>query len=223
MRSAPLPAPLSVYRALRGAYGVLVNADIPALGEPAGVFAGIRFYELAKQIKTRYVRSELEDVSKYHAEQHAGKARVRDWMRAHEPVAGENSMSWTILARSTSQARRHTRRLREPDREGPRTTLTDLGFWARSTFDRREQTSGQDLELARQTGSGGDYLVEPFARVTGKKAEYAALSLEDWFLLLDQGDIARRDDVVEGELCAQTLEARDPGVGGARARLGTGC
>ena len=48
--------------------------------------------------------------------------------------------------------------------------LSDLGFWARYSFDNRESVSGKDLEIASHMATGDD-IVEAFKKVTGKKAQ----------------------------------------------------
>jgi uncharacterized protein YbjT (DUF2867 family) len=62
--------------------------------------------------------------------------------------------------------------------------LSDLGFWARYTFDNRGAVSGKDLEVASQA-VGWRELVETFTRVTGLPAVYVPLSLDDWFNRVD--------------------------------------
>lgn len=72
----------------------------------------------------------------------------------------------------------------------PLIALSDLGFFARYIFDNGEATSAQELEVASDVVSW-DELVATFTKVTGKKAEYVALSNEEWFALFEQEDIAR--------------------------------
>ena len=56
----------SVSRALQGVYGVFVTTDGFNVGEEKEVFAGMRIYELAKQVPTirHYVWSNLDYVAK---------------------------------------------------------------------------------------------------------------------------------------------------------------
>ncbi|KAH9851437.1 nmrA-family protein [Lenzites betulinus] len=202
----------SVYRALDGVYGAFVNTDSFTLGESKEVFTGIRIFELAKQIKTvkHYVWSSLDNIIKkgdynpmYNAEHYAGKGRVSDWMRAQESIVGEDTMSWSILTTGPYMDMLKmgmfgplkvrpdgTHVFASPIGKGhvPMITLTDVGFWARHIFDQRAETSGQELEVASDW-VGWDALVATFTRVTGKKAEYVPLSIDDWFLLFNQEDV----------------------------------
>lgn len=59
-------------------------------------------------------------------------------------------------------------------------TLSDLGFWARYTFDHRAETSAKDLEVTSDM-VGWDYLVKTFIKVTGQPAIYKRLSLDEWW------------------------------------------
>ena len=69
----------------------------------------------------------------------------------------------------------------------PMITLQDLGFFARYIFDNRSTTSGVDLEVASDW-VGWDYLVKTFTKVTGKKAEYVSLSVDEWTGLFHDTD-----------------------------------
>ena len=56
----------SVARALKGVYGAFVNTDGFTVGEEKEIFAGLRIYELAKQVPTirHYVWSNLDYFAK---------------------------------------------------------------------------------------------------------------------------------------------------------------
>lgn len=58
--------------------------------------------------------------------------------------------------------------------------LSDLGFFARYSFDNPERVSGKDLEVASEM-VGWDYLVETFTRVTGQKAVVVNQTIDEWF------------------------------------------
>lgn len=62
--------------------------------------------------------------------------------------------------------------------------LDDIGFWARHIFDDPSTTTGQDLEIASEMVSY-PHIVDTFTRVTGQKAEYKRLTLEEYFDLFD--------------------------------------
>lgn len=61
--------------------------------------------------------------------------------------------------------------------------LADIGFFARYTFDNRGLTSGKDLEVASEV-IGWDDLVKTFTKVTGEKAIYLRLSLNEWLVTI---------------------------------------
>lgn len=64
----------------------------------------------------------------------------------------------------------------------PMIALPDLGYFARYTFDHREETSGKDLEVASEMVQWSE-LVKTFQKVTGNKAEYKPVSLDEWFAI----------------------------------------
>ncbi|KAI0059552.1 NAD-P-binding protein [Artomyces pyxidatus] len=65
------------------------------------------------------------------------------------------------------------------DGHAPFVALPDIGFFARYTFDNRESTSAQTLDIASDMVNW-DQLVETFIRVTGQKAVYKRLTIEEW-------------------------------------------
>ena len=65
--------------------------------------------------------------------------------------------------------------------------LEDLGFFARYMFDHRAEMSGRELEVASDY-VGWERLVETFRKVTGKKAEWVPLSVEQWMALFKHTD-----------------------------------
>ena len=66
--------------------------------------------------------------------------------------------------------------------------LSDLGFWARYSFDNRESVSGKDLEIASHMATGDD-IVEAFKKVTGKKAIRVDIEVEKFFTIFNNPDI----------------------------------
>lgn len=64
----------------------------------------------------------------------------------------------------------------------PMIALPDLGYFARYTFDHRQETSGKDLEVASEMVQWSE-LVKTFQKVTGSKAEYKPVSLDEWFAI----------------------------------------
>ena len=66
--------------------------------------------------------------------------------------------------------------------------LEDLGFFARYIFDHRAEMSERELEVASDY-VGWEYLVETVRKVTGEKAEWAPLSVEQWMALFKHTDM----------------------------------
>ena len=66
--------------------------------------------------------------------------------------------------------------------------LTDVGYFARYSFDNRELVSGKDLEVASEM-VGWDHLVETFKRVTGQKAVVVHQTVDEWLNNLNYMDM----------------------------------
>ena len=62
----------------------------------------------------------------------------------------------------------------------PMIALSDLGFWARYTFDHRAESSAQDFEIASEM-VGWDQVVEAFTRVTGQPAVFKKQTVDEWW------------------------------------------
>ena len=75
----------------------------------------------------------------------------------------------------------------------PMIALTDLGFFARYTFDHREVVSGREMKIASDM-VGWDYLKATFEKVTGRRAEVVHQTIEEWF-----GNFDGVDDPVANE------------------------
>ncbi|CAF1103937.1 unnamed protein product [Didymodactylos carnosus] len=159
----------SVLKALQGVYGVFVNTDGFTVGEQSEVFAGMRIFELAKQIGTikHYVYSNLDYVFKksgykpiYNCEHYNGKGRVADWMQ--QQPSDEHGMVWSVLTSGPYMEMLHggnfiprikedgTRVFAVPLGKGhiPIVSVDDIGYFARYIFDNRSATSAKDLEIA---------------------------------------------------------------------------
>lgn len=61
----------------------------------------------------------------------------------------------------------------------PMIALSDIGFFARYTFDHRTETSAQNLRIASGLVSGED-IASTLTKVTGKKAVYNSITVEEW-------------------------------------------
>ncbi|KAI0707154.1 NAD(P)-binding protein [Earliella scabrosa] len=194
----------TVARALEGVYGAWVNTDGFTVGEQKEVWAGVRIFELAKQngAVRHYVWSSLDYALRegnydpqYRCEHYDGKARVADWMRSQPSVTGRDGMSWSIITSGPymdmlfnmmfGPLRRRadgTAVFATPVGDGhvPMIALSDLGFFARYTFDHPNETSGAELKIASDI-VGWDYLARTFEKVTGQRAVVVRQTLNEWF------------------------------------------
>ncbi|KAA1467630.1 NAD-P-binding protein [Dentipellis sp. KUC8613] len=202
----------SVAKALEGVYGAWVNTDGFTVGEQKEIYAGIRIFELAKVAGTvrHYVWSNLDYSFKkggynplYRCEHYDGKGRVAEWMQAQPSVVSDTSMSWSSVTTGPymDMLRFHmfgplnvradgTYVFAAPVGNGhvPMIALSDLGFFARYTFDHRAETSGKDLEVASEMVSW-DHLIATFTKVTGKKAVFKPVGSDEWFSYFKNADI----------------------------------
>ncbi|KAK7690547.1 hypothetical protein QCA50_005645 [Cerrena zonata] len=193
----------SVLAALQDVYGVFVNTDSFTIGEEKEVFAGIRIFELAKQVPTikHYVWSNLEYISKltgynpeYHCAHYDGKGRVGEFLKLQPSEPTHDGFSWSQLSTCPymdmlkimtfgplNKRADGTVVFATPIGAGkvPMIALSDLGFFARYIFDHRVETSGKDLQVTSDM-VGWDYLANTFQRVTGQKAVVVYQSIEEW-------------------------------------------
>ncbi|KZT04509.1 NAD(P)-binding protein [Laetiporus sulphureus 93-53] len=192
----------AVAAALKGVYGAWINTDGFTVGEEKEVWCGIRIYELAKQAGVRhYVWSSLDYASKlgnynplYKCEHYDGKGRVADFLKSQPSVVSDTDLSWTVVTSGPymdmlyqlmfgplKRRKDGTVVFATPVGKGhvPMIALSDLGFWARYTFDHRASTSGADLQVASDWVSW-EYLAETFERVTGQKVEVIYQDLDEW-------------------------------------------
>ncbi|THH09181.1 hypothetical protein EW146_g8755 [Bondarzewia mesenterica] len=211
----------SVAAALKGVYGAWVNTDGFTVGEEKETYAGIRIFELAKQAGVRhYVWSNLEYISKktgynplYRCEHYDGKGRVADWLQAQPSVVSDTELSWSMVTTGPymdtlyiymfgplHQREDGTYVFASPVGSGhvPMIALSDLGFFARYTFDHRELTSGKDLEIASEMVDWA-HLVDTFVRVTGQKAVYVPQSIDEWFENFTNTDMPVAGERVKGD------------------------
>ncbi|KAI0785596.1 NAD(P)-binding protein [Abortiporus biennis] len=194
---------LSILAALRNVYGVWTNLDSFALGQQKEIYTGIRIFELAKQVRTvrHYVWSGLDYAFKkgnynpaYNCDHLNGKAKVTDWMRAQPSNPTDNDMSWSVVTTTpymdtlkihmfgpVNRRADGTFVFATPARNAriPMIALSDLGYFARYTFDHRQETSGQELETVSDMVSC-DHLVSTFTKVTGQKAVVLHQTMDEW-------------------------------------------
>ncbi|THH29924.1 hypothetical protein EUX98_g4272 [Antrodiella citrinella] len=182
----------SVQRALQGVYGAWVNIDGFTVGEQKEIYAGMRVFELARQTGTiKHYKGNFNPI--YRCEHYDAKGRVAEWM-AMQP-SDEDGMTWSVVTTGpymdmlynmmfgpVVQRSDGTYVFATPVGNGhvPMIALSDLGFFARYTFDHRAATSGRELEVASDL-VGWDRLVQTFRRVTGLKGVVVHQALDEWF------------------------------------------
>ncbi|EED83946.1 predicted protein [Postia placenta Mad-698-R] len=86
----------------------------------------------------------------------------------------------------------------------PMIALSDMGFFARYTFDNRATASGQDLAIATEM-VGWEHLKTTFEKVTGQKAEVVSQTIDDW---LEDRYAADRPVAHEGKIGLDTTTWR---------------
>ncbi|TFY80844.1 hypothetical protein EWM64_g3162 [Hericium alpestre] len=193
----------SVEAALQGVYGAWINIDGFTVGEVKESYAGLRIFELAKQAGIRhYVWSNLDYGLKkggynqiYRCEHYDGKGRIAEWMKQQSSVVSDTDMSWSVVTTGPymdmlsfimfaplGQRKDGAYVFAAPIGNGhvPMIALSDLGFWARWTFDHRAETSAKDLEIASDMVDW-PYLVSAFTKATGHKAVFKSETLDEWF------------------------------------------
>ncbi|OCH86621.1 NAD(P)-binding protein [Obba rivulosa] len=212
----------SMYSAFRDVYGAFVNTDGFTVGEEKETWAGIRLFEIAKEVGTvrHYVWSSLDYAfkkgnydPKYRCGHYDAKARVAEFMQAQPSVVTDNNMSWSVLTSGPYMDMLYNMMFGPlgkrddgtfvfitPIGQGhvPMIALTDLGYFARFIFDNRESTSAKELEIASDM-VGWDYLADTFRKVTSQKAEVVYLSYEDWCEYLEGVDKPIANEKKPGE------------------------
>jgi uncharacterized protein YbjT (DUF2867 family) len=174
-----------------------VNTNSFALGIKGETHWGIRIFELAIQAGVKhYIWSNLDNVLRdsgydesVNAGHYSGKSRVAQWMEAQP----QEPMAWSLLTtgpyvETLSEALRPTKDVdgtyvfRAPLEDGavPIISLDDIGSYALWIFDTPSESAGLDLAVSTETITW-THLAEIFSKVTGKKARYESLSIDDYF------------------------------------------
>ncbi|KAI0044148.1 NAD-P-binding protein [Auriscalpium vulgare] len=191
----------SIAVALKGVYGAWVNIDGFTVGEQREIFTGMRTFELAKHAGVRHlIWSSIDYVTKkggydplYRVDHQDAKGRVAEWLKAQPSVVSDDELSWSVVTTGPYMEMLNgimgPLNLRDdgtvvfaaPIENGkaPLIALADVGYFARYTFDHREATSAQELEVVSET-VGWDQLVETFTKVTGHKAVFKRQTIEEW-------------------------------------------
>ncbi|KAI0083932.1 NAD(P)-binding protein [Irpex rosettiformis] len=193
----------AVRKAFEGVYGAFVNTDGFTVGEEKEIYVGMKIFEIAKQTKSvkHYVWSNLDNYlkkgnydEKYNCEHTSGKGRVGEWLTTQPSDTSKDGMTWSCVCTGPYMDMLHfdifgpqnkredgTYVFATPLGKGhvPMIAVKDVGFWARYSFDHREEVSARDLEVASEMVTW-DYLASTFTAVTGKKAVVVYQSIDDW-------------------------------------------
>jgi len=152
----------------------------------------------------------------YKCEHYDGKGRVTEFMKAQPSIPTDDDMSWTVVTSGpymdmlflpmlgpVKQREDGTAVFPTPVGNGhiAMIALSDLGFFARYSFDSRVETSGVELRVASDV-VGWDYLAATFEKVTGQKAEVVHQSIDEWFENLNGVDrpIANEGSIEDGTI-----------------------
>ncbi|KAL7947035.1 hypothetical protein V8C42DRAFT_352448 [Trichoderma barbatum] len=188
-------------QALKGINGIFVNTNGLAIGEKAEVYWGIRLYELSREFGLEhFVYAGLEYASKlgnFHPKYRCSfldaKGKVADYISA-QPTA---PMAWSVLTSCTYMEALSERLRPFPDPKDPTTLifaaplgsakcplihLEDYGAYARWMFDTPARSNGLNLHVATEDIDWND-LAASFTELTGKKAIYRSVTLDQYFKL----------------------------------------
>jgi hypothetical protein len=185
--------------AMKGVYGVFANTNGFAIGQAKEIFWGIRMYEIAAWSGVKHFvwaglgyASKLGHFDPKYVVGHAdGKAKVTEFLSAQTT----NPMVWSVLQSAMYLETLSEMLAPRPDPKDPDTLvfaaplgsgkppliyLNDLGRYARWIFDNPARSSGMKLQIATED-VGYDYLAKTFTEVTGRKAIYRNVTLDEYF------------------------------------------
>ena len=180
---------------------VFANTNGFAIGEKAEIYWGIRLYELAREFRVKhFLYAGLEYASKlgkfdpkYRTGHLDGKGKVVDYLSAQPTTP----MIWTVLtsclyAEGLSEVLRPFPDPTDPgtmvfavplgDAKCPLIHLEDYGAYARWIFDTPSRSSGLELHVGTEDIAWKD-LAAAFTAVTGQKAVYRDVTLDEYFNL----------------------------------------
>jgi hypothetical protein len=190
---------------MKDVYGIFANTNGFAIGQAKEIYWGMRIYELAVYSGVRHlVWSGLPYASKLgsfdpkfvvgHAD---GKARVSEFLSAQPSPKkeGEKGTRWSVLTSAMYLETLSEMLAPFPDTKDPETlvfsvpigagkppliALEDLGRFALWMFDHPEKSSGLNLQISTED-VGWEHLAESFTDVTGQKAVFRDVSLDEYF------------------------------------------
>ena len=180
---------------------VFANTNGFVIGEKAEIYWGIRLYELAREFRVKhfvyaglYYASKLGNFNpKYRTGHLDGKAKVVEYLSAQPTTP----MAWSILTsclyvESLSEFLRPFPDPADPntmvfavplgDGKCPLIHLEDYGAYARWILDTPDRSNGLNLHVATEDIAWKD-LVAAFSAVTGQKAVYKNVTLDEYFTL----------------------------------------
>jgi len=188
-------------KAFVGVDYVFANTNGFAIGEKSEIYWGIRLYELAREFGIKhFLYAGLEYASrlgnfdpKYRTGHLDGKGKVVDYISAQPTTP----MAWSVIT-SCLYIEGLSEILRPfPDPQDPGTMvfavplgngecpliyLTDYGAYARWIFDTPDRSNGLELHVATEDIAWKD-LAAAFTEVTGQKAVYKDVTLDEYFNL----------------------------------------
>ncbi|QDK39327.1 NmrA/HSCARG family protein [Bdellovibrio sp. NC01] len=187
-----------IYAAFRQVDGVYCNLDGFAIGEINETYWGIRTFEIAIETGIKhYVWGSLDYLvkkggynSKYRCGHYDAKGRVADFILQNKTKAMKVSVLTSgpymemlfdgVFVPKVQED--GTLVYAHPIGKGhvPMVHLEDIGKYARWIFDHPQKSDGLDLEVATEHVDWKN-LVDCVQRVTGKKAVFIDLSLQEFF------------------------------------------
>ncbi|RHZ59242.1 uncharacterized protein CDV56_101423 [Aspergillus thermomutatus] len=180
---------------------VFANTNGFAIGEQAEIYWGIRLYELAREFGVKhFLYAGLEYASKlgnfdpkYRTGHLDRKGKVVDYLSAQPTTP----MAWSVLTsclyvEGLSEILRPFPDPNDPDTmvfavplgdgKCPLIYLEDYGAYARWILDNPSQSNGLELHVATEDIAWKD-VAAAFTAVTGKKAVYKDVTLDEYFQL----------------------------------------
>ena len=188
-------------QALEGVEYVFANTNGFAIGEMSEIYWGIRLYELARWAGVKhFLYAGLEYASrlggfdpKYRTGHLDGKGKVVDYISAQPTTP----MAWSVLTsclymEGLSEVLQPFPNPEDPttmvfavplgDAKCPLIYLEDYGAYARWLFDNPNRSNGLELHVATEDIAWKD-LAAAFTEVTGRKAVYKDVTLDEYFAL----------------------------------------
>ncbi|KAL7958002.1 hypothetical protein V8C34DRAFT_165625 [Trichoderma compactum] len=191
----------TLLKAFEGVSYLFANTNGFAIGEKAEIYWGTRLYELSRQFGLKhFVYAGLEYASrlgnfkaKYRTGHLDGKGKVVDYIAA-QPT---KPMAWSVLTsclyiEGLSELLRPFPNPSDPETmvfalpignaKMPLIYLEDYGSYARWLFDHPERSNGLELHVGTEDVAWKD-VAAAFTKVTGKKAIYKDVTLDEYFSL----------------------------------------